>query len=166
MRCKSLIELSLSFNRLTEIPQTLGSLKTLRILYLNDNQLTHLPLSFESLELEHVSMQNNPWIFPTASTVERGLDAVLVSLHESRRFLCPRCMLEYVIGTSKDWQLSHLILKARAGELNCTECGHQLAVNCRFIATGKAHLDVDSHVAIFPCLDLEDQEDRYPGKIG
>jgi hypothetical protein len=39
----NLFELVLSYNFITEVPNTIGLLRNMRIFYIDENELTHLP---------------------------------------------------------------------------------------------------------------------------
>ena len=71
-------ELDLSFKNLTELPESIGQLTQLRVLYLFGNQLTRLPESIGQLTQLQVLR-----LF--AARVPRRVTAARVDQHEHRR---------------------------------------------------------------------------------
>jgi Leucine-rich repeat (LRR) protein len=58
---KSLKTLSLEYNQLTKLPESIGDLENLENLYLSGNQITELPTSIFKLEnLTNLHLMNNP----------------------------------------------------------------------------------------------------------
>ena len=80
----SLEELHLSNNRLESVE--LGGMRSLRQLHLASNQLRALPLSLVRLELQGLTLSNNPLTFPPMSVCRRGLPAMKAYMGEEYAF--------------------------------------------------------------------------------
>jgi len=94
-RLNKLTELSLNCFSWTSIPEWLGDLQNLEILWLSHNRLTDLPPSLAQLEhLESIHLDDNPLNPELAEAKEQGLDAV-------KTYLRARAEGEIVLNEAK-----------------------------------------------------------------
>lgn len=98
---KNLTSLNLSDNELTILPSKLNMLKRLRTLSLHGNQLTTLPIELIKLNLEELSLRNNPLVNRFAKEFIYQVPSLLE--------LSARCIKTKQISVDKNYLPSHLM---------------------------------------------------------
>jgi internalin A len=74
----NLADLDLSYNQLTELPESIKQLTNLTSFDLNNNQLTELPkaisylVDLKYLDLECLSLEENPWTHLPPELLKQG----------------------------------------------------------------------------------------------
>ena len=76
-KLKTLKKLNLGHNKISHLPESLGNLTSLSELYLYENQLMSLPESLGNLtSLNRLSLEGNPLQEPPLEIAEKGVQAI------------------------------------------------------------------------------------------